>query len=82
MARTAKSSWKRTGGSKACEHCGEERVAGTLVQWQELNRAHPLPGVFSMLFALEREYGNDTVILCCLTCFCFQPVGFVGAHGH
>jgi len=86
MAKTSRAGWKKSPADSAprCEHCRGPLVAQPLTDWQLLNHIHPIPGVFSTLFAIEMAYGNQVEVLVCLDCFCFQPFGVehpIESHG-
>lgn len=65
-----------------CPHCREKRVCAPLTAFQELNALYPLPGVFSMLWDIERLHGHEVLLTSCIACGCFQPVGLLPNHDH
>jgi hypothetical protein len=67
-----------------CHHCDQERAVARLGDWQLVNFAYPLPGLFSFYRELERRIGPDALLVVCLPCACFQEVGTLTPHdrGH
>lgn len=81
VSRTKERYRKKPAAPDRCVHCGGELNSAPLTMWQQLNRAYPLPGVFSMLYEIEREYG-DCIVFVCVECFCFIPAGTEKSHSH
>jgi hypothetical protein len=69
-----------------CPHCSEQRLVASVADFQMLNYEYPLPGMYAFLRTAERAVGADGLLIACVPCGCFQPVGVYGAsalsHAH